>query len=162
MKPSKPDRRFRPRASQWSFIKPHFTDAGIEYIANLPTTHVTYINYAIIDNDNDSDNRHIEGFVKIPFRCRINFLQQLIGPAIFRTVGTSGLVETLKDIHSNDLVEEHGDSTKLRHRGIMREVRAVKPAIKSLDLLDELENKCPKIFTDHPRLMLKPFNQLKK
>ena len=89
------DKSARRRASQWSFIYPLATSAFIDHISNPPTD-ILCIAFAICDNDTDTGNQFLQGFVKTRQRIRINPVRALIGPAIFliATCPSEALVET--------------------------------------------------------------------
>jgi hypothetical protein len=102
---------YRRKGRQWSFTIPSFTMTTINRLSNLNPDEFNYIAFAILDDD--TGNQYIEGYIKIPTRCREGTVRKLIGASFLRTC--KKVCTALAEIHLNKSLVEFGvlnDQTK--------------------------------------------------
>lgn len=142
----------RKKASQWLFTIPSFNTATIDHLSKLPPKDVTYITFAI--SNDDTGNRHLLGFVKTSHRCRISMLIKLMGYAIFSVVPTyNDVKKLLVEIQMKPGFLEFGNSSFSNHSGYRSDIFSFKEAAKAGLSADQLKKKHPNIFVNYPALV---------
>lgn len=112
----------RRKSRQWAFTIPAFSNATIDRLLNLPLDDVTYLTFAICDDD--TSNRYIQGLLKTTRRCSVCVPKRMIGNAIFSVVTCPK--DILMDIHLTKSFVEFGETPFENHHG---EIASLKCAI---------------------------------
>jgi hypothetical protein len=125
------------QAVQWQFTLPSFSDADIERLSTLPLEDITYVAFAI--RDDDTGNHYLQGFVKTSRRRRLAYMVRLIGYGMWSTCSTSATVtRILTEIQTSPGFKEFGEVGTALTQGFRQDLASFKVAVEAGLTKDQL------------------------
>jgi hypothetical protein len=154
-------KEYERKAVHWSFIIPSFKDDDIERLSNLPSEDITYIAFAICDDD--TGNRYIQGFIKMPRRCRVAYLVRLIGHGIWSVCTTpASVIHTLTEIQTRSVFKEFGELPTVITQGFRKDLASFKLAAEAGLTKDQLLVLYPTVCARYPGFVNSHIRELKQ
>jgi hypothetical protein len=149
------------RAMSWAFTLPSFSDADIERLSSLPTEHISYVAFAICDDD--TGNRYLQGFIKTTRRRRVTFLVYLIGNGIWSICSTYDCVtHTLTEIQMKPVFKEFGDAGTTLTQGFRKDLASFKCAAEAGVTKDQLLVLYPSVCKRYPGFVNSHIREIKQ